>query len=284
MPAMMHPTQHLLSFSDGLVEGLQPESVQHSVEAHKSCAYGFGKHISSLSEVNKLMALKLFYVAQAFYKVSINMTKTSILLLYLRIFVFQRSFRVICWIMLGIVTAYLIASTAAAIFQCTPIARAWDKSVNGTCINITTNCVVVTSILRMTTLDLSSTSPDTTFEITSSLWTIIENNIGIICACLPMCRQLLSFVFPRLFPSTDPNPLGRDSQFSRTRSVSGKNSWIPPKMAGSKCIELTSVAQYNNSEEHILQNGSAIPRTEGQIRRVTEITVQISRRNGETDV
>lgn len=66
------------------------------------------------------------------------MTKASILLLYLRIFL-QKPFRFACWVMVAIVTAYGIASTMASIFQCTPIPRAWNKSISGTCISITTN-------------------------------------------------------------------------------------------------------------------------------------------------
>jgi hypothetical protein len=81
---------------------------------------------------------QLFVVAQAFYKININLTKCSILLLYLRIFV-QKAFRIICWILLSLVLSYGIASTTAAIFQCTPVARAWDKSIPGTCIDITMN-------------------------------------------------------------------------------------------------------------------------------------------------
>lgn len=41
--------------------------------------------------------------------------------------------------MLAIVSAYGVASTTASVFQCTPIARAWNKTVAGTCIDITTN-------------------------------------------------------------------------------------------------------------------------------------------------
>jgi hypothetical protein len=66
------------------------------------------------------------------------LTKASIILLYLRIFI-QKTFRIICWAMLSIIVAYMIATTAAAIFQCTPIPRAWDKTIPGTCINITQN-------------------------------------------------------------------------------------------------------------------------------------------------
>lgn len=35
--------------------------------------------------------------------------------------------------------------------------------------------------------------------IPRGVWTLVECNMGIICACLPMMRRPLSFVFPRLF-------------------------------------------------------------------------------------
>ena len=41
--------------------------------------------------------------------------------------------------MLGIVLSYMVATWFATIFQCTPIPRAWDKSLYGTCIDITAN-------------------------------------------------------------------------------------------------------------------------------------------------
>jgi hypothetical protein len=70
------------------------------------------------------------------YKVSLNLTKASILLLYLRTFT-VRPFRIACWIILAIVAAYGIGATVATILQCTPIPRVWDKSIPGTCINLT---------------------------------------------------------------------------------------------------------------------------------------------------
>ena len=80
----------------------------------------------------------MFYIAQAFYKLTINLTKASILLLYLRIFV-KRWFRVTCYTLLVIVLTYMVATTASSIWQCTPVVRAWDKSIPGTCISLTTN-------------------------------------------------------------------------------------------------------------------------------------------------
>ena len=66
------------------------------------------------------------------------MTKMSILMLYLRIFI-QRWFRITCYVLLVIITSYMVAAFFASVFQCTPVARAWNKAIPGSCINITTN-------------------------------------------------------------------------------------------------------------------------------------------------
>jgi len=66
------------------------------------------------------------------------MTKMSILMLYLRIFI-QRWFRIICYILLCIIASYMIAAFFASIFQCIPVARAWNKTIPGSCIDITAN-------------------------------------------------------------------------------------------------------------------------------------------------
>ncbi|KAH0595830.1 hypothetical protein MHUMG1_06378 [Metarhizium humberi] len=197
--------------------------------------------------VQILMMFALFYVAQIFYKITINLTKASIVLLYLRIFL-QRWFRICCYILLGLFVAYMIGTVAASIWQCSPIKGAWDKSMKPTCISLTKNwyanagysiatdvlvlClpmqpiwtsklpvnqkralmlvfalggfVTITSIMRATTLSFSTKSPDPTYDITSTLWTMIEENVAIICACLPMCRIVLAWIFPKAFstPST----------------------------------------------------------------------------------
>ena len=60
--------------------------------------------------------------------------------------------------------------------------------------------VCVTSILRMTTLEAGSKSKDQTYgTYVSTVWTTVEANTGIICACLPMLKSPLSRFFPRLF-------------------------------------------------------------------------------------
>ncbi|MCJ1341455.1 hypothetical protein MMC09_006751 [Bachmanniomyces sp. S44760] len=209
--------------------------------------YGFGQHVKKISPQNMKTTLELFWIAQIFYKVGIALTKASILLLYLRIFVQKRD-RILAWTMLIVVSTYGVAATLISVFQCLPVRKAWIRNVPGTCINlrdswysnagfsIATDVIIlllpipvvvtlqlplkqklglgfvfgvggfvtVTSVIRMTTLRFSSTSQDRTYDIISSLWTITEENVGIICACLPMLRAPLSTLFPHLLSSGGP--------------------------------------------------------------------------------
>lgn len=57
----------------------------------------------------------------------------------MRIFAVFTWFRWIVRGLIGIVTAYMIAAFFASVFQCTPVQRAWDKSIPGTCISIEMN-------------------------------------------------------------------------------------------------------------------------------------------------
>ncbi|RYP64723.1 hypothetical protein DL769_006571 [Monosporascus sp. CRB-8-3] len=283
-----------------------------------SCAYGFGQHIYNISPEDKLMALKLFYTAQTFYKLTMNLTKSSILLLYLRIFV-QSWFRITCYVLLGTILTYMVATTASSIWQCSPIARAWDKSLPGTCIDITANwyanagfsiatdvviltlpmfliyqlqlpssrklalmvvfafgiSVTITNVVRMQTLDFSSTSPDPTYDVASSAWTVVEQNVAVICACLPMCRCLLGRLFPSVFDraasasasssSSWPAPrytLDLDPQLGGGKSYVLSDAWtrirdsngakFSPRMSPSVSARF-SVTSDSGSEEYVLE-------------------------------
>ena len=66
----------------------------------------------------------------------------------------------------------------------------------------------------MTTLDISSKSNDQTYgTLTSTIWTTIEANTGIICACLPMLKKPLSCLFPKAFPRQSGNSSYPNSGF-----------------------------------------------------------------------
>ncbi|KND89528.1 hypothetical protein TOPH_05903 [Tolypocladium ophioglossoides CBS 100239] len=295
-----------------------------------SCNYGFGKHIYHLGRENRLMALKLFYIAQIFYKLTINLTKSSILLLYLRIFV-QRWFRICCYALMGLILAYMVATTASSIWQCSPIEGAWDKSIHPECISLTKNwyanagfsivtdvlilClpmqpiwtsklpinqkralmlvfalggfVTVTSIMRCTTLNFSTTSPDSTYDITSTLWTMIEENVAIICACLPMCRMVLAWIFPKTFSNASSaaraNSNGPTYTYGQGRSSQSQNNDWKPYSGPSQTGGLNrSVVQHSDdtSEEFILTNvPSTGPRDDMDhtIRKTTQYEISYER-------
>ena len=60
-----------------------------------------------------------------------------------------------------------------------------------------------TSIVRMTTLQTGSKNTDITWTTTNStIWSGIEINVAIVCACLPILRAPLQAIFPRLFGRT----------------------------------------------------------------------------------
>lgn len=73
----------------------------------------------------------MFYVYQILYKSSINLSKLSILSIYLRVFGAEprRSwFPIMTYTLIVFIGAYTIASITSTIFECTPIQANWDTS------------------------------------------------------------------------------------------------------------------------------------------------------------
>ncbi|KAF2853227.1 hypothetical protein T440DRAFT_487680 [Plenodomus tracheiphilus IPT5] len=62
--------------------------------------------------------------------------------------------------------------------------------------------VCVVSILRLPQLLLISNSTDPTYDnAPAATWSSVEANVGIICACLPLLRPLVTRCFPGIFTS-----------------------------------------------------------------------------------
>ncbi|KAF7556822.1 hypothetical protein G7Z17_g1133 [Cylindrodendrum hubeiense] len=302
-----------------------------------SCHFGFGHHVLTLDPADKIEALKYFYVCQVTYKASINLTKGSILLLYLRIFGKIRWFKWLCWMLIVCVTMYCIASVVATIFQCDPVPRAFNKLIEGKCIDsgkfwyanagfsIATDLiilfmpmalvyqlqiqraqkaalvivfalggfVVVTSCLRVTTIDIAATTNDLTYDISSTMWTVIEMNVAIVCACLPMIRPVIVKLFPKLMPKSSsnqkygPQSYGTKSFMTHSQPRGDKNEWI--QIDGSGGIPLNAVKKPGStgSEESILgatiQSGPSTGtdwqnNQEGAIQKTMQYSVEYSQK------
>lgn len=91
-------------------------------------------HKADLTATELRTALKWFFVAQTPYKVTICLNKVATILLYLRIFITQK-FHIVAYSVMGIIIAWSVGAVTSTIFQCVPVAGAWDKTVDATCIN-----------------------------------------------------------------------------------------------------------------------------------------------------
>jgi len=77
---------------------------------------------------------------------------------------------------------------------------------------------VITSCMRVTTLDLFATSPDNTYNIENVMWTIIEPNVAVVCSCLPILRSLVVRFIPGL------RSLGKSNKSQGSYGSYGPNS------------------------------------------------------------
>jgi hypothetical protein len=257
-----------------------------------------------------------FYLCQITYKTSINLTKCSILLLYIRIFSNVRWFKYACYFLTGAVALYGTASVTATIFQCTPVSRAYNKGIPGVCIDnqkfwwanagfsVATDLlillipmpliyqlqiqriqkmalvlvfglggfVVITSCLRMTTINIASTSPDSTYDIASTMWTVIEMNVALVCACLPMVRPLIVKIFPRLMPKSSSNKYGNTASksgfsnrgyiMSHSQDRAEPSGWTHEGKDG---ITMTTIRKGDQSSEEYILHDTADPSESGVV-------------------
>ncbi|KAH2460410.1 hypothetical protein KXW63_000660 [Aspergillus fumigatus] len=102
--------------------------------------FGLGYHINDLADPASFAgSLKLFYAAEIAYYVIVGVTKISLLIFYLRIFT-TSSFnflRKLSYVLLVAISLLTVIYVVVCVFQCRPIALAWDKGMKGTCINVT---------------------------------------------------------------------------------------------------------------------------------------------------
>lgn len=130
--------------------------------------------------------------------------------------------------------------------------------------------VVITSCLRVTTIDVQAKTPDKTYDISSTMWTAIEMNVAIVCACLPQIRPLIIKLFPRLMPGSYQNersgfgspwspwpPSGFSKAFS-SPAKSCESRW--PQHENHDGIPLSSFRRpETGSEEYILSEDKTSP-------------------------
>lgn len=73
-----------------------------------------GRHYDTLSADDKIQSFKWFWASVWIYYLALWLTKLSILLQYLRVFV-QTNFRIACYTLMGVITTYSLGTALAAI-------------------------------------------------------------------------------------------------------------------------------------------------------------------------
>lgn len=112
-------------------------------------AHGAGKHVKAVGMPKVSIFLKYNYMGEIVYPLSLSFIKCSILCLYLRIFGINSTFRRVTYGLLAMAVVWGISVTLGAIFQCNPIAAAYNPMITQKkCINIR-DYFVATSILNV---------------------------------------------------------------------------------------------------------------------------------------
>ncbi|KAH6675008.1 hypothetical protein B0J14DRAFT_653183 [Halenospora varia] len=96
--------------------------------------FGLGKHVYELENDEIRNILKSLWVAIFFYTMSLTLTKLSIVLQYLRVFVGPRIRRA-CWATIWLILLYGFQATFISAFNCYPVSGFWDLSVKSKCIS-----------------------------------------------------------------------------------------------------------------------------------------------------
>ncbi|GAP89804.2 putative integral membrane protein [Rosellinia necatrix] len=289
------------------------------------CSNGYGKHTETVPDSQKRGAFLSIYILQTTYKISISLTKMSIVLLYLRIFGGVQWCKRACYILLAVIVLYSIALIIASICECIPVIAVFDKSVaskkcinNGpfrfasTAFSIATDVVIIlipiplirslqiprekkillifgfglgifviiTSILRSTTINTQQSSRDPLYDVSSTMWMIIEMSVAIICACIPQIRLLIVNVASKLVPR------GRESSDTLTplepwvcRKAGHEEEGGWAKVEYPYNIELTTTCKHEaDSEMLLMRNGEG---SSGEIRVTVTLDYEVQYLNGQ---
>ncbi|EPS38843.1 hypothetical protein H072_7393 [Dactylellina haptotyla CBS 200.50] len=95
--------------------------------------YGTGRHFAEVDLADWSTSLKYLFASIVAYNFSLTLTKTAILLQYLRIFT-SKIFRVAAYVMMFIVFGYATEAILTAIFNCVPVEAFWTGDPTAKCI------------------------------------------------------------------------------------------------------------------------------------------------------
>ncbi|KFZ07714.1 hypothetical protein V502_09820 [Pseudogymnoascus sp. VKM F-4520 (FW-2644)] len=161
--------------------------------------------------------LKIIIPCQALYGASLALAKSSMMVLYYRLFGTKGSFRIAICITGAIVWAWAISIVLESFLLCSPVEFNWNTTlpsrkcgnrnvafVMAGVLNMVTDLMVMAlplpvsavSIIRVMSL-LSIDFNDVTSTLPIRLmWSIVEQQLAIVCANLPLLRHVFAAILP----------------------------------------------------------------------------------------
>ncbi|KAK6351979.1 hypothetical protein TWF718_005127 [Orbilia javanica] len=100
---------------------------------YEEVQYGTGRHFAEVDLADWSTSLKYLFASIVAYNFSLTLTKTAILLQYLRIFT-SKAFRIAAYVMMFIVFGYATEAILTAIFNCVPVEAFWTGDPTAKCI------------------------------------------------------------------------------------------------------------------------------------------------------
>lgn len=96
---------------------------------------GMSRSSSSIVHRLSLNQEQVQYIGGPIYCLAVLGFKVSLLGGYLRVAGFNKTYAIVLYVVLGLVTVSQLIFTFLLSFACTPVEKQWDPSVPGTCIN-----------------------------------------------------------------------------------------------------------------------------------------------------
>ncbi|CAG8895691.1 unnamed protein product [Penicillium egyptiacum] len=97
---------------------------------------GMGVHLKDIPPSILERQMKAFWLTIPFYNAAVLCAKASILMQYFRVFPTHRM-RVVCWVMITLLAIYGTWAVISAFLNCIPVAKFWDDSIQGYCLDKT---------------------------------------------------------------------------------------------------------------------------------------------------
>ncbi|KAK4500982.1 hypothetical protein PRZ48_006788 [Zasmidium cellare] len=203
---------------------------------------GVGSYNSESAAVDTVMIAKLIVAMNSVWAVTVNITKASILVQYLRVFNGHKT-RMCCWLLMAALLPAALWGVFGGIFLCNPTAKLFNPNIPGHCRSAQTYWVSVAavnigldfltlllpipsisglhlprkqklltmmvfllgfliclvSVTRLAIVLITSAQGDFIMSgIWAIIWSVVEANVGIICASLLALKCLVIKLFPSL--------------------------------------------------------------------------------------